>query len=122
MRDVRLYSPSRGNGWRTNSQSARLPILPPRGRNWRGTHRRGSPQAIVSSIAALFSRFRRGRTAGRSDVLAAVDMDFGAVDVRSGVRAEHVNDLCDFVRRAETVHRDILDDLFRSWRQHRRVD
>ena len=56
------------------------------------------------------------------NVLAAVDVDLGAVDVGRGIRAQHVDDLGNLVRRAEPVHRNILDDLFRTRRQHRGVD
>ncbi len=55
-------------------------------------------------------------------MLAAVDVDLGAVDVGGGLRAQHVDDLRHLVGRAEAVHRDQLDDLFRAGRKHRRVD
>ena len=55
-------------------------------------------------------------------MLAAVDVDLGAVDVGRGLRAQHVDDLGHLVGRAEPVHRDILDDLFRPRRQHGGID
>jgi hypothetical protein len=45
-------------------------------------------------------------------VLAAVDVDLGAVDVGTGLGAEHIDDLGHFIRRAEAMQRDLLlDDL-----------
>ena len=42
----------------------------------------------------------------RLHVLAAVDVNFSAIHVRTRIRAQHVNDLGNFVRRAETLERD----------------
>src|SRR6266403_2831065 len=57
------------------------------------------------------------------NMLAAVDVDFGAVHVGAGLRAQHVDDLRDLVGRAEPVHRDLLlDDLFGAGRKDRGVD
>ena len=48
------------------------------------------------------------------NVLAAIDVDLRAVHIRSGVRAQHIDDLRHFVGRAEPVQRDLLlDDLVR---------
>src|SRR5690606_11840954 len=44
------------------------------------------------------------------DVLAAVDVDFGAVHVRRRLRAQHIDDLGNLVRRAEPAHRNLLLD------------
>ena len=49
-----------------------------------------------------------GLLTGRSDVLAAVDVDLGAVYVRGHVRAQHVDDLGDLVGGAEAVQRNLL--------------
>ena len=43
-------------------------------------------------------------------MLSAVDVDFGAVHVRAGLRTQHVDDLGDFIRRAQPVQRDLLFD------------
>jgi len=56
------------------------------------------------------------------DVLTAVDVNLGAVEVRRGIGTQHVNDLGDFIRRTEAMHRNMFDDLLGSRRQHRRVD
>ncbi len=37
------------------------------------------------------------------DVLAAVDVNLGAVDVGTGLGAQHINDLGDFIRRSQPV-------------------
>ena len=55
-------------------------------------------------------------------MLAAVDVNFGAIEVGRGVRAQHVDNLGNFVGRAEPVHRNMFDDLLSSRGQHRRVD
>jgi len=55
-------------------------------------------------------------------VLAAVDVDFRAVDVRRRLRAQHIDDLRHFVGRAEPMHRDHLDDLLGAGRKHRGID
>ena len=55
-------------------------------------------------------------------MLAAIDVNFGAIEVGRGVRTQHVNNLGDFVGRAEPVHRNMFDDLLSSRGQHRRVD
>jgi len=55
-------------------------------------------------------------------VLAAIDVNFGAIEVGGGVRAQHINDLGDFIGRAEPVHRNMFDDFLSSRRQHRRID
>src|SRR4029078_10636759 len=57
-----------------------------------------------------------------SNVLAAVDMNLGAVEIRAGVGAQHVDDLRDFIRRAEALHRNLLDDLLPPGRQNGGVD
>src|SRR3979409_1413181 len=44
------------------------------------------------------------------NVLAAVDMDFRAVHVRTGLRAQHVNDLRHLVGSAQPVQRNLLFD------------
>ncbi len=50
-----------------------------------------------------------------SDVLAAVDMDLGAVHIGRCLRAQHIDDLRHFIRCAEAMHRDLLlDDLVRA--------
>jgi hypothetical protein len=57
------------------------------------------------------------------DVLAAVDVNLGAVHIRTRLRAQHVDDLRDFVGRAEPVHRNLLvHDLLGARREDRRVD
>src|SRR3954464_558039 len=59
----------------------------------------------------------------RSNVLPAVDVDLGAVYVGARLRAQHVDDLGDFVRRAETMHRNLVrDDILGAGRQDRGVD
>ena len=58
----------------------------------------------------------------RLHVLAAVDVNFSAIHVRTRIRAQHVNDLGNFVRRAETLERDLLDNLFGAGRKNGGVD
>src|SRR5204863_2577404 len=58
-----------------------------------------------------------------SYVLAAVDVDLGAVHVGRGVGAQHVDDLGDLVGGAETVHRDLMrDDLLGAGREDCGID
>ena len=50
-------------------------------------------------------------------------MDFGAVDVRTRLRAQHIDDLRHLVRRAQPMQRDLLlDDLLGAGRQDRGID
>src|SRR5258708_11689303 len=59
----------------------------------------------------------------RSNVLATVDVDLGAVDVRTRLRAQHVDDFRHLVGRAEAVQRYLLvHDLLGTRRKDRRVD
>jgi hypothetical protein len=56
-------------------------------------------------------------------MLAAIDVDLGAVHVRRSLRAQHVDDLGDLLGRAEPVHRDLLgNDLLGAGGQDRGVD
>ena len=55
-------------------------------------------------------------------MLAAINVNLGAIHVRARIGAQHVNDLGDLVGRAEPLHRDVFDDLVRSGRQNRGVD
>src|SRR6266480_5170108 len=58
-----------------------------------------------------------------SDVLAAVDVDLGAVHIGRRVRAEHIDDLGDFVGRAEAMHWNLVGhDIGGPRRENRRVD
>ena len=57
-----------------------------------------------------------------SHMLAAVDVNLGAVHVRARVGAQHVNDLGDLVGRAEPLHRNLLDDLLGAGRENGGVD
>jgi hypothetical protein len=66
---------------------------------------------LVSKRTCSFLVMTVPRTRNRSNVLAAVDVDLGAVHIRARVGAQHVNDLRHFVGRAETLERDLLDDL-----------
>src|SRR5262245_30594516 len=50
-------------------------------------------------------------------MLPAVDMNLRAVDVGARLRAQHIDDLGDFIGRAQPVHGDLLlYDLFRARR------
>ena len=57
-----------------------------------------------------------------SHVLAAVDVDLGAVHVGRRLGAQHVDDLGHLVGRAEPLQRNLLDDLLGAGRQDRGVD
>ena len=60
----------------------------------------------VEEMAVTRGRSDGHRSAPSSDVLAAVDVDLGAVHVRGHVRAQHVDDLGDLVGGAEAVQRE----------------
>src|SRR6266536_449259 len=57
-----------------------------------------------------------------SDVLAAIDVNLGPVQVRRSLRAQHVNDLRDLIRRAEPMQGNLRDDLLGPGGQDRGVD
>src|SRR5580704_18561471 len=71
------------------------------------------PVPCQTAFALRIMEASLGRAAGaeKLDVLAAVDVDLGAVDVGRRLRAQHVDDLRHFVGCAETVHRDVLHDF-----------
>ena len=95
------------------------PLGAPSPSSWRGrgegTTAYPAPQRIRALTRApmttrgclTIESVRRAR-AVISNVLAAVDVDLGAVHVGAGLGAQHVDDLRDFVGRAEAVHRDLL--------------
>src|SRR5450755_3477996 len=91
----------------------------------------GAWSLLTTSVGGYGSRRFAGTTKNiasplrtkPSHVLAAIDVDLGAVHVRARLRAQHIDDLGDFVRRAEAMHRDLLlDDLLGAGRQDRGVD
>src|SRR3974390_2189904 len=56
------------------------------------------------------------------NVLSAVDMNLGAVHIGRRVGAQDIDDLCDFIRRAESMHGDVLrHDLLGARGQDRGV-
>src|SRR4051812_17032642 len=57
-----------------------------------------------------------------SDMLPAIDVQFGAGHVGTRIGAEEVDRLRDLVRGAEPAHRKRLDDFLGAGRQDRRVD
>src|SRR5262249_29055987 len=62
-------------------------------------------------------------TRGASDMLTAVDVDLGAVDVGRRLRAQRVDHARNFVGRAKPAERNLRNDLFRgAGRENRGVD
>ena len=92
--------------------AAALPYLYFKWRKWLSARPR---EALTPSTYGI-----RARAA--SHVLAAIDVDLGAVHVGTRVSAQHVDDLGDLVGSAEPLHWDLLNDLFRAGTTNRRVD
>ena len=83
----------------------------------------GYPYALILIVLAavllpVISKRKKWLYAERVllDVLAAIDVNLGAVHIGTRLRAQHVDDLGDLVGRAEPLHRNLLDDLVRPRR------
>src|SRR5690242_15293605 len=80
-------------------------------------------RAEVYTISRCFENFITHEIeAGASDVLAAVDVEFGAGDVARLLRAQIIDRLGDLFRLAEAAQGDRFDDLLRAGRKDRGVD